>query len=359
MVYIDFQGLTDITPVRFWQRVLRKIERSICLPELVPQIQTLRDLNSIDLFDLEDMFEAIASRGLTTVLMLDEFEYVTQNPNFGSDFFGGLRALAIHQNLPLVTATRRELVDLCHSEELKGSPFFNIFANVVLRPFNHSEVLEMLDGYLQGSPIQFSDREKELVLGLGGGYPFFCQMAGHYLVEARIKGLEGDELLKDVCANFDNQSDSHYSYMWSHSSENEKVTLLTVIALNQKKGSKETSPTLENIARNHMRAHLDVPELVKRGLIIENKSNGTYSLLSPSLERWIIREITVPPGEEETQANVQDWLQAGGREELKPVSGFLPKFKKKYWSLVGGVAKDLSMELLGAVTWQVITKGLL
>lgn len=359
MVYIDFQGLTDITPVRFWQRVLRKIERSICLPELVPQIQTLRDLNSIDLFDLEDMFEAIASRGLTTVLMLDEFEYVTQNPNFGSDFFGGLRALAIHQNLPLVTATRRELVDLCHSEELKGSPFFNIFANVVLRPFNHSEVLEMLDGYLQGSPIQFSDREKELVLGLGGSYPFFCQMAGHYLVEARIKGLEGDELLKDVCANFDNQSDSHYSYMWSHSSENEKVTLLTVIALNQKKGSKETSPTLENIARNHMRAHLDVPELVKRGLIIENKSNGTYSLLSPSLERWIIREITVPPGEEETQANVQDWLQAGGREELKPVSGFLPKFKKKYWSLVGGVAKDLSMELLGAVTWQVITKGLL
>ena len=192
MVYIDFQGLTDITPVRFWQRVLRKIERSICLPELVPQIQTLRDLSSIDLFDLEDMFEAIASRGLTTVLMLDEFEYVTQNPNFGSDFFGGLRALAIHQNLPLVTATRRELVDLCHSEELKGSPFFNIFANVVLRPFNHSEVLEMLDGYLQGSPIQFSEREKELVLGLGGGYPFFTQMAGNYLVEARLKNLEGD-----------------------------------------------------------------------------------------------------------------------------------------------------------------------
>jgi hypothetical protein len=130
MIYIDFQGLTDITPQRFWQRVLRKMERSICVPDLIPEIKELREQEDFDLFDLEDLFEVITDSGLTIVLLLDEFEYVTQNPNFGSDFFGGLRALAIHQNMPLVTATRRELIDLCHSEELKGSPFFNIFANV-------------------------------------------------------------------------------------------------------------------------------------------------------------------------------------------------------------------------------------
>ena len=28
-VYVDFQGLTDITPQRFWQRVLKKMSRSI------------------------------------------------------------------------------------------------------------------------------------------------------------------------------------------------------------------------------------------------------------------------------------------------------------------------------------------
>jgi AAA+ ATPase superfamily predicted ATPase len=359
MVYIDFQGLTDITPERFWQRVLTKIERSICLPKLTPEIQRVREMGDFDLFDLEDLFERIADRGLTTVLMMDEFEYVTQNPNFGSDFFGGLRALAIHQNLPLLTATRRELVDLCHSEELKGSPFFNIFANIVLRPFSRAEVLEMLDGYMAATPIQFSEREKELVLGLGGGYPFFTQMAGNYLVEAKQKALDADALLQDVYVNFDAQADSHFSYMWSHSSESEKITLLTVLVLNQKKASKETIPTIENLAKTHSRAHLDVPELVKRGLLLENRTEGTYSVLSPSLERWIAREITVAPGEEESQANVQAWLRSGGRDELEPVSGFLPKFKKKYWPLVGGVAKDLSMELLGAVTWQVLTRGML
>ena len=359
MVYIDFQGLTDITPERFWQRVLTKIERSICLPKLTPEIKRVREMGDFDLFDLEDLFEQIADCGLTTVLMMDEFEYVTQNPNFGSDFFGGLRALAIHQNLPLLTATRRELVDLCHSEELKGSPFFNIFANIVLRPFSRTEVLEMLDGYMAATPIQFSEREKELVLGLGGGYPFFTQMAGNYLVEAKQKSLDGDALLQDVYVNFDAQADSHFSYMWSHSSESEKITLLTVLVLNQKKASKETIPTIENLAKTHSRAHLDVPELVKRGLLLENRTEGTYSVLSPSLERWIAREITVAPGEEESQANVQAWLRSGGRDELEPVSGFLPKFKKKYWPLVGGVAKDLSMELLGAVTWQVLTRGML
>ena len=359
MVYIDFQGLTDITPERFWQRVLTKIERSICLPKLTPEIQRVREMGDFDLFDLEDLFERIADRGLTTVLMMDEFEYVTQNPNFGSDFFGGLRALAIHQNLPLLTATRRELVDLCHSEELKGSPFFNIFANIVLRPFSRTEVLEMLDGYMAATPIQFSEREKELVLGLGGGYPFFTQMAGNYLVEAKQKSLDGDALLQDVYVNFDAQADSHFSYMWSHSSESEKITLLTVLVMNQKKASKETIPTIENLAKTHSRAHLDVPELVKRGLLLENRTEGSYSVLSPSLERWIAREITVAPGEEESQANVQAWLRSGGRDELEPVSGFLPKFKKKYWPLVGGVAKDLSMELLGAVTWQVLTRGML
>lgn len=40
-------------------------------------------------------------------------------------------------------------------------------------------------------------------------------------------------------------------------------------------------------------------------------------------------------------------------------SNFLHKFKKKYWLTVGGLAVDLSLELIGAVTWQVLKKGAL
>jgi hypothetical protein len=102
LIYIDFQGLVDITPRQFWGRVLKRMERSISDPSLKSQIDALQKQETIELFDLEDLCEAITEAGLCVVLLLDEFEYVTQNPNFKADFFGGLQALAIHHNLPLI-----------------------------------------------------------------------------------------------------------------------------------------------------------------------------------------------------------------------------------------------------------------
>lgn len=359
LVYIDFQGLTDITPERFWQRVLRKMERSICKPDLVPEIQALRKMEAFDLFDLEDLFENLTWEGLTTILFMDEFEYVTRNPNFGSDFFGGLRALAIHQNLALVTGTRRELVDLCHSDEIKGSPFFNIFANLVLRPFNRTEVRELIEGYFSKTDETVSEREQKLVLHLGGGYPFFVQMGGHYLLEAKWKNLEGDAILEDVVRKFNEQAEPHLDYFWSHSSESEKITLLSIIALSHKKPSKKTLPTVENLAKVHTRAHLDVPELTKRGMLVENRKEDTYTLFSPSFEDWIFREIMAASGEEESQASVEEWVSSGGRDEVVPLSGVLPKFKKKYWPIVSSVMHELSFELVGAATFELLMKALL
>jgi hypothetical protein len=217
----------------------------------------------------------------------------------------------------------------------------------------------MLDGYISETDLLFTNQEKELVISLGGGYPFFIQMAGYYLVEAKRKGYSGEPLLQEVVASFDAQSDSHFNYMWSHCSESEKISLLAVISLDHQKPSPKTIPTLENLGEIHARAHLDIPELVKRGLLLDNRESGTYRLLSPSLERWIAREIAAIPGEEETQASVQAWLATGGRDELEPMSGMLSRFKKKYWPVVSGVALDLSLELIGAVTWEILTKGTL
>lgn len=358
MVYMDFQGLTDITPIRFWQRVLQKIERAICNPELTPEIRQIRKQGAFDLFDLEDLFTIIADDGLTVVLLLDEFEYVTQNPNFGSDFFGGLRALAIHHNLPLVTSTRKELVDLCHSEEIKGSPFFNIFANIVLRPFNHKEVQTLLTKYLADSEIQFTQQETELVWSLGGGYPFFTQIAAHYLFADKSRGLTNADLNQEVLTQFDHQVDSHYQYMWSRTSDSEKITLLSVMALNQGIPESKKPPSLENLASIHSRAHLDVPELIKRGLIIKSDQDETYQVLSPSLERWIAREIFALPGEEESEISVKEWVDTGGRTDLEPVSGVLPKFKKKYWPIVVDITKELSLGMIGNLAFELMTKGM-
>jgi hypothetical protein len=336
---VDFQGLTDITPTRFWQRVLKKMSGTVCDESLKPSIETLSNQGAIDLFDLEDLFQASQDKGLTTVLMMDEFEYVTQNPNFKNDFFGGLRALAIHHGVALLPATRRELVDLCHSNEIKGSPFFNIFANVVLRPFTRPEVDELLTGYTKDG---LTSAEKDFVWSLGGGYPQFLQIAGYYLLEGKVQGLTESELEKCVTGNFDQQADSHYTYLWSHCSESEKITLLTILTLAQQKNSKKTIPNLENLSRIRARMPQDLLALSKRGLIYDIE--GSYHIFSPSFEKWIWNEILAVPGEEESQSNVEQWLKGIGQKNPKETKEVLPRFKKKYWPIIGSFLREFSMK---------------
>ena len=285
LVYVDFQGLTDITPQRFWQRVLGKIDRSICDDSLKPVIESVIKQNKFDLFDLEDVFEKSQDRGLTVVLFMDEFEYVTQNQNFKSDFFGGLRALAIHHGVALVPATRRELADLCHSEEIKGSPFFNIFANVVLRPFSRAEVDELLDSYSQESGQSLDRADRDFIWSLGGGYPLFVQMAGYYLVEGRLQKMARKDLAKFVTDNFNQQADSHYTYLWGHCSDSEKNTLLALLTPGLQSESPKNVPTFENLTRLRTRIPQDLAVLGKRGLVAE--AEGQYHIFSSTFENWI------------------------------------------------------------------------
>jgi hypothetical protein len=246
-------------------------------------------------------------------------------------------------------------VDLCHSEEIKGSPFFNIFATVFLRPFSPAEVRELLDGYTAGTALAFDEQDKEFVLRIAGGYPMFVQVAGHFLWEGKRQRLSGPALLDYVRVNFDQQADPHFNYLWNQCSESEKITLLATLALSGGKPTKKTAPNLENIAHLHGRARLDLFELSKRGLLVEK--DGEYRLFSPSLATWVGREVMAAPGQEESQASVDEWLHGGGRERLQPVKGLLPKFKKKYWPVLGAILQEVSFEVIGATIFEVIIKG--
>jgi Novel STAND NTPase 2/TIR domain len=355
IAYIDFQGLTDITPTRFWQRVLKKMSRSVCDEDLKPSMEKLSVQEHIDLFDLEDLFQTSHEKRLTTVLMMDEFEYVTQNPNFKSDFFGGLRALSIHHGVALLPATRRELVDLCHSEEIKGSPFFNIFANVVLRPFTRTEVDELLDGYSAQSNARLSSAEHELIFQFGGGYPFFVQIAGYYYLEGKGLGLAGDKLEQFMHDNFDLQADAHYSYLWSHCSESEKTSLFIILTLGLQEPSRKIAPDMETLSRLRSRTPQDLAALERRGMLEER--DGIYSIFSASFARWVHREVVVLPGEEEDQQTIEEWLDSGHRDQLAQGKGYLSKFKKKYWPILAEVMQELSFAFADADAREII-KGL-
>ena len=56
MVYVDFQGRVNITPVRFWSRILREVARKLADEELATMAKELGRREEIDQFDLEDLF---------------------------------------------------------------------------------------------------------------------------------------------------------------------------------------------------------------------------------------------------------------------------------------------------------------
>ncbi|MGD2050356.1 MAG: AAA family ATPase, partial [Chloroflexota bacterium] len=156
-LFVDLQMLDqNTTPVRLWQRLLGKMAPHCRDAQVSHLISELRAVEEIDNFALADLFDAIDAAGQHLVLLLDEFENVTKNENFDVDFFYGLRSLAIQHNLSLVTSSSQELIELTHSEAIRSSPFFNIFANINVGLFSEEESRQLIETYLADTEIQFN-----------------------------------------------------------------------------------------------------------------------------------------------------------------------------------------------------------
>ena len=180
-VYLDLEMITATsTPTRLYQYMLRRIASKVQDEALQKQVRDVSQYDTIDTYDLAEVLDGFEDRGLHAILLIDEFENVGGNPNFGPDFYYGLRSLAIHHDLALITATRLDLVEIAHSEEVRSSPFFNIFATINLRPLSEEDIEDMLDGYLEETGTSFGQDSVEHVLSLSGRVPFFSLFRWRY-----------------------------------------------------------------------------------------------------------------------------------------------------------------------------------
>jgi hypothetical protein len=230
-VYVDLQlvGPADAPP-RLHQYLLRRLQTKLKDPELAPLLDGYLKQKSLDFFDLSDLLHALDERGRRIVLLLDEFENIAANPQFGPEFYYGLRSLAIHHNLALITASQRDLVDLSHSEAVRASPFFNIFTTIHLHPFTFDDTKELLQSYLAHSERSFTDQEVERLAELTGGNPFFLQMASSFLFDAQEKAPGGSVRWDLLEAVFSAEVHPHLQSAWQSIPEDEQ-TVLTLLAI--------------------------------------------------------------------------------------------------------------------------------
>ncbi len=336
-VYVDLQMVDGATtPTRLWQRLLKQLERQ-CQDETTKEIvRSSAKAEPLDAFALDELFEEIDHRNQHVVLLLDEFEQVTANKNFGPEFFYALRSLAIHHKLALVTSSRRELIDLCHSETVRSSPFFNIFANISVSLLAPEDVQRLISDSLSGSDVVFSADEVNLLLDMAGPHPYFLQAACSFMFDAHSRKLPPDATKEFVQKAFRAEAASHLSDYWHNSDDNEK-TALTAIALLERKGKGGgRSFNIHDLEEVCSRSEQTIARLEKRGLVVSRESR--HALFSSSLGEWIVQELRAGLKEQQTydawlNANraVMDKISGGAQHELGEI---LPKIGAKYRDFV-------------------------
>jgi hypothetical protein len=212
-------------------------------------------------------------------MLLDEFEKVTTNTNFGPDFFYGLRSLAIQHNLTLITSSRTELIELTHSEAIKSSPFFNIFANINVRLFMEPEARQLISTSLEGSEVQFSGADIDLLFRIAGYHPFFLQAACHFLYEAYLNELDAEGRAKFLVKEFTEEAAPHLDDLWFNSRESEKIVLAALALLEKGSSASEKAFSVAQLRDIYTRSEQTLAQLEKRGLLMQQ--NGGYRCLTP------------------------------------------------------------------------------
>jgi serine/threonine-protein kinase len=167
---------------------------------------------------------------LKLVLVLDEFEAVTQNEHFTLEFFSFLRSLPNNYSLSFIVSSAREIQDLCHSKEVAGSPFFNIFHKLNLGSFTSDEAADLIaqPSSLAGFPLE---PYAPSIVQMGGYFPFFLQMACCSFFESLSESMgAGEPDLDHIRIRFYEQALAHFEYVWDHLNERERTICIKISA---------------------------------------------------------------------------------------------------------------------------------
>jgi hypothetical protein len=334
-VYVDLQLLgATATPTQLWHHLLRELEKSCRDLDAKSVIQSIYTTDPLDMFTVNEAFEAVEESGRRVVFLLDEFDQVTANPLFGPDFFLGLRSLSIHHKLALITASRNELIELCHSQDIRSSPFFNIFANINLSLFPVPDARRLMSETVVSTNAEFTPSDQEFLIELAGPHPFFLQMACHFLFDAY--SVNEDDRRSFVSKSFAAEAAAHLSDCWRHCDDHERIVLTASSLLESQGQVGRRKFRMDDLRAAFSRSEHVVKRLEKRGLLVS--VDDGHALFCSALGAWIIAELKAALEEEHSYGA---WLKSNeplvrrisGRAR-RELADLLPKVAVKYRDLI-------------------------
>ncbi len=179
-IYLDGKILRGLSQADFYRRLLDETRACILQAGLEIAFSSLAEQTPITYSAFFDELEAITYHDLKLIFLFDAFESISQNEALDAAFFTGLRAIAGNLEVAYVTASEHNLFDLTYTEDMLGSPFFNIFTTIRIGLFDQNETYSLITEPSSAAGITFSAETVDFIVTLAGHHPLFIQTACFY-----------------------------------------------------------------------------------------------------------------------------------------------------------------------------------
>lgn len=187
-IYLDFHNAQLKHPASFAGKVLQEMDLAFDREALLaaPMVVLGHQLEGYR-----------QSRGPKPILLLDEFEEITQHKELANDdFLEALRSFCNSGLLTLVTVSRNSLKKITDTQGLT-SPFWNIFLQKELGAFHVDRQLDEVALFLEkywGSPEPWQGKEGRLFASFDTRHPLVLQVICYHIWENRIDGYSHRQL---------------------------------------------------------------------------------------------------------------------------------------------------------------------
>lgn len=177
---------------------------------------------------LMDILRQVKQQGFHTVMLLDVFDEIARNKAFDPEFFLFLRAQASDGLVSYVTASIHPLHQISH-RDIKGSPFFNIFAPCHIKPLTVQEVCDLVMIPPREAGFPFTQEECAWVRSLAGCHPFFVMSVCHALFTFKERQggcLASEEECKVLVEEIYQTLVPHFRYLWDELTDDLQMSFI-------------------------------------------------------------------------------------------------------------------------------------
>lgn len=238
-VYLDFQRNVDFDVPKFIDYLF-----SVFSYETEEGKKYAEQEKTLD--QLKEAVQEINDKGKRIIVLMDEFEVITNNEKFEEDFFSFFRSLANSYKVAYITSSCDELQLMCHNKDISDSPFFNIFSNLPLRAFSREEALELITvpSKTEGIPLE---QHAEKIIELAGYFPLYLQIACSNVFEYLLDNPDAEPDWLQITKSYKDEAFPHYSFIWERMEEAEQDNLNRIAS--GKQISKQYKFINENLQR--------------------------------------------------------------------------------------------------------------